>query len=141
MDTIQAVLIVAGESPCVLELADGKLDGHVKQRNPIGSISATGEPSTKNVIFIELPLNAENDRTALFDAEKWLTRNRTELDNCDAQKTLEFYTFLGSNAGSRILTIPNSLVRICGELDLDVANQAIRIMTETEYNELRSSDG
>ncbi len=137
MESIQAVLIVAGESPSVLELADGKLDGHVKQRNPIGSTRLNGEPLTENFVIVELPFNSDDDVSALESTEKWLTRNRDALLECDANKTLEFYTYLESNIGSRILTIPSSLIQIAADLNLNVANQAIRVLTGDEYAGLK----
>ncbi len=137
MESIQAVLIVTGESPCVLELADGKLDGQVKQRNPIGSTELNGEPLDKNFVIVDIPLDSDDDDSALATVEKWLTRNRNALMGCDAHKTLEFYTYLESDIGSRILTIPNSLIQIAADLQLNVANQAIRILTEDEYNRLK----
>lgn len=137
MELIQAVLIVTGESPCVLELADGKLDGHVKQRNPIGSTILNGRPLDKNFVIIEIPICSDDDDSALATLEKWLSRNGNALTGCDAHKTLEFYTYLESGIGSRILTIPNSLIQIAADLKLNVANQAIRILTEDEYNSLK----
>lgn len=136
MEAAQADLIVTGKSPCVLELADGKIDGHVKQRNPIGS-NLHGEPLSQNVVIIGIPTGTHSDDSAFETISNWLNRNRNALIQCDANKTLEFYTYLQPDIGSRILTIPTSLIRIAAELGLNVANQAIRIITEDEYNELK----
>ena len=118
-------------------MADGKLDGHVKQRNPIGSTKLNGKQWDKNFVIIEIPIGWDDDDSALATVEKWLSRNGNALTGCDAHKTLEFYTYLESGIGSRILTIPNSLIQIAANLKLDVANQAIRILTEDEYNSLK----
>ncbi len=137
MQTLQAILMISGESPCVLELADGKLGGHVKQRNPIGSTALTGEPLTENHVIVEIPISGDDDKSSFMLAQNWLEKHRTVLLKCDARKILEFHTYLESNTGSRLLTIPNSLIRICSDLKLDVANQAIRILTEQEYADLK----
>ena len=137
MQTIQATIIVAGDSPSVLELADGKLDGHVKQRDSVGSTGLNGEPVDRNFVIVEIPLDSNNDESALETVEKWLIRNRNSLTECDGNKTLEFQTYLESDVGSLILTIPNSLIQIAADLKLNVANQAIRLLTEDERNGLR----
>jgi len=137
MQTLQAILMITGESPCVLELADGKLSGHVKQRNSIGSTELTVNPLTENYVVVEIPIHGDDDISSFRITENWLIEHRTVLLGCNANKILEFHTYLDSNTGSRLLTIPNSLIRICAELKLDVANQAIRILTEQEYNNLR----
>jgi len=136
MDTPQAILIVAGESPCALELADGKLDGVVKQRCPAGS-SPNGEPIEENVVIVEIPTRL-GDGDSLHDAvENWLNQHSETLMHCDADKTLEFYTYLQHDIGSLTLTIPNSLIQIAANLNLNVANQAIRILTDQEYTKLQ----
>ena len=137
MQNIQATLIVAGDSPSVLELADGRLDGHVKRRYSIGSTGLKGEPMDTNFVIVEVPLDSNNGEFALATVEKWLIRNHDALMECDANKTLEFQTYLESDTGSLILTLPNSLIQIAADLKLNVANQAIRILTEDERNRLK----
>ena len=136
MDSVQAIFIVAGESPCVLELADGKLEGTVKQRFAIGS-TPNGEPLEQNVVIAEIPTGASDEDSVLDTVENWLNRHKDALTQCDAEKTLEFYTYLQPDTGSRTLTIPNSLIQIAAHLNLNVANQAIRILTEDEYTKLQ----
>ena len=136
MEATQADLIVTGESPSVLELADGKLDGHVKQRNPIGS-NLHGEALRENVVIVGIPTGTDDDSSVFDTVANWLNRNRNALIECDANKTLEFYTYLQPDIASRILTIPSSLIKIAAELNLNVANQAIRILTEDEYSKLK----
>jgi len=136
MESTQAILIVAGESPCVLELADGKLEGTVKQRCVAGS-SPNGEPLEENVIIVEIPTGLDDDDSPLDAVENWLNRHRDTLMTCDADKTLEFYTYMEHDIGSRTLTIPHSMIRVAADLNLNVANQAIRIFTEEEYAKLR----
>ena len=136
-DTGNAILIVSGESPSVLELADGELDAEVRQRNPIGSSKRNGEPSTENSVVVQLPLNTDSDDAALASAEIWLKRNRAVLIELDARKTLEFQNYLKSEFGSCILTIPNSLIQIAAELRLNIANQTIRLLTEDECSKLK----
>lgn len=133
MKSIQAVLIVNGESPKVLELADGKLDGRVRQRSPVGSAIQNGQALKENFVIVEIPLRLDDDDSALAAIEEWLSRNRTALTECEAQKTLELYSYLESDVGSRTLTISNSLIRIAAGLNLNIANQAIRMLTEDEY--------
>ncbi|MEM9940841.1 MAG: hypothetical protein AAF939_04555 [Planctomycetota bacterium] len=133
MDSVEAILIVTGESPCVLELADGKLEGLVKQRYPIGA-APNGEPLKQNAVIVAIPTQFASDDQVLAEIEDWLIRHRDVLMQCDAAKTIEFYTYLQSDIGSRSLTIPDSLIRIAAELKLNVANQSIRILTEEESN-------
>ena len=91
----------------------------------------------RNFVIVEIPLDSNNDESALETVEKWLIRNRNSLTECDGNKTLEFQTYLESDVGSLILTIPNSLIQIAANLKLNVANQAIRLLTEDERNGLR----
>ena len=136
MDSIQAILIVAGESPCVLELADSKLEGHVKQRYPIGA-TPNGASLDQNAVIVEIPTGSGDDDSILDTVKNWLNRHRDALIQCDANKTLEFCTYLQPDIGSRTLTIPHSLIQIAAGLNLSVANQAIRILTEAEHTKLR----
>lgn len=110
--------------------AAGELDGNVLQRNPAGSTRPDGKPLDENFVIIEIPLGSDDDQSTMVAVEKWLARNRIVLAGCEAHKTFEFYTFLEPDIGSRILTIPNSLIRIAAGLSLNIANQAIRIMAE-----------
>ena len=91
----------------------------------------------RNFVIVEIPLDSNNDESALETVEKRLIRNRNSLTECDGNKTLEFQTYLESDVGSLILTIPNSLIQIAADLKLNVANQAIRLLTEGERNGLR----
>lgn len=136
MDETHADLVVTGDSPCVLELADGKLDGHVKRRIPIGS-NLHGEALLQNVVIVGIPTAMDGDDSVFDTVANWLIRNRDALTECDANKTLEFCTYLQPEIGSRILTIPHSLIRLAADLRLNVANQAIRVLTEDERAKLR----
>ena len=59
------------------------------------------------------------------------------LAGTHAVKAIEFQTYLDSNTGSRTLTVPHAIVRLCADLVLNVANQAIRLLTQSEYEALR----
>ncbi|MEM7560190.1 MAG: hypothetical protein AAF394_13810 [Planctomycetota bacterium] len=131
-ESIQASLLFWGESPTVLELADGELAGNVKQRSPIGSTELNGSPLEKNFVIVRIPIDADDDTSSLAFVENWLKRNRNLLNNCVAQKTIEFCTFLEPNTGSRILSLPHSLVQLAAELGLSISSQAMRILTEDE---------
>jgi hypothetical protein len=127
MKTIEAIFIAFGDSPEVLTLADGQLDGVVQQRLAVGDNNpATIDLVTSNSVIIKLPISTDDDSKAIRDTQLWLENNRAILGKVDSKKVLEFHTFLAENIGSRILTVPNSIVRICGELGLDIATQAIR---------------
>ena len=139
MKTIEAILIAFGESPDVLALADDGLNGIVQQRLSLGDTNpATNEPAVSNSVIIKLPLSINDDIAAIRDVEHWLEKHRTILETTDSQKILEFHTFLDLNTGSRILNVPNSIIQICGDLGLDLATQAIRILSDSESAELRS---
>ncbi len=138
MNTIEAILIAFGESQTVLDLTD-KLTGTVQQRLAVGETSpATSDPVTSNSVIIKLPTSADDDLSALADVESWLIKHRRTIDGAVCSKTIQFSIFLDSNTGSRILTVPNSIVRTCGHMDVDIAVQSIRIPTERELEDLRT---
>ena len=116
-----------GDSPALLTLADGELEGVVQQRLAVGDNNpATNEPANCNAIIVKLKLSPD-DAAAIREVQHWLEANRVVLGSIDSKKIIEFHIFLESNIGSRILTVPNSIVQICGELGLDVAMQAFRL--------------
>jgi hypothetical protein len=83
-------------------------------------------------------LDSPESNTGPYDQiEKWLTEHLKVLVNVDARKIIEFQSFLDSQTGSTIVTVPNTIVRLCGEAGLDLAHQAIRILSESEYSKLR----
>jgi len=140
MDSIEAIFMAVGTSPTVLALAD-QLTGDLQQRRAIGDEPATANnPVEHNSIIVKLPLSNEDDASAFAETEAWLEQHASILKSTDARKIIEFQTFLDSNTGSRILTVPNSIVRICGDLGLDLANQAIRVLTKSEYDTVRSGE-
>lgn len=59
----QASLMSWGESPTILEFAEGELAGNVKPRSPIGSTELNGSPLEKNFVIVEIPINAEDDES------------------------------------------------------------------------------
>ena len=138
-ESIQASLLFWGDSPTVLELADGELAGNVKQRNPIGSTEFNGSPLEKNFVIVEIPIAPEDDTRSLAFVENWLKRNKSLLDYCIAEKTIEFCTFLAPNTGSRILSLPHSLVRLAADLGLNISNQAMRVLNEDELRRRNTS--
>ena len=138
-ESIQASLLFWGDSPTVLELADGELAGNVKQRNPIGSTEFNGSPLEKNFVIVEIPIAPEDDTRSLAFVENWLKRNKIRLNNCIAEKTIEFCTFLAPNTGSRILSLPHSLVRLAADLGLNISNQAMRVLNEDELRRRNTS--
>lgn len=139
MHSVEAIFIAIGESPTVLTLAD-QLTGELQQRRAIGDVSdSSGNPVETNSIIVKLPLPVEDDVSVFGETKRWLERHEPILGSTEARKIIEFQTFLDSNTGSRILTVPNSIVRICADLGLDIANQAIRVLTKTEYEAMRGS--
>jgi hypothetical protein len=133
MKTIEAIFIAFGDSPDVLALASGTLEGVVQQRLAIGDNNpATNDPAISNSVIIKLPLSPSDDATAIRDTRHWLENNRAIIGSTGSKKILEFHTFLDSDIGSRILTVPNSIVRICGDLGIDIASQAIRVLTNSK---------
>ena len=136
---LKSILIVAGESSCVLDLADGRLDGQVKQRVSAGT-KIDDETLSKNVIIVEIQHQANDDDSASFAVEQWLKKHSTILNECEADKTLEFQTDLQPEDGSRILTLPSTLIQIAADLRLSLANQAIKVLTDDEYIAMRRSN-
>ena len=140
MHSVEAIFIAIGESPNVLALAD-QLTGEIQQRCAIGDVlDSSGNHSDNNSIIVKLPLPTEDDVSVFHETERWLERHQTILESTGGRKVIEFQTFLDSNTGSRILTVPNSIVRICADLGLDIANQAIRVLTKTEYEAMRGNE-
>jgi hypothetical protein len=139
MDSIKAIFMAFGDSPSVLKLAD-QLTGELQLRESIGEIpNDSNEPNETNSIIVKLPLINEDDDSVFAQTQSWLEHHGSVIGAIDAQKIIEFHTFLDSNTGSRILTIPNALVSICGKLGLDIAIQAIRVLTRTEYETIREN--
>lgn len=133
MHSVEAIFIAFGHSPTVLTLAD-QLTGELQQRRAIGNLPDSSDNSTEtNSIIVKLPLSTEDDVSVFAETKRWLERHGSILGATDARKIIEFQTFLDSNTGSRILTVPNSIVRICANLGLDIANQAIRVLSESGY--------
>lgn len=140
MESMEAIFIAVGESPAILTLAD-QLTGELQQRVAIGDVcDASNSPFETNSIIVKLPLPNEDDDSAFAETERWLEDNGPLIGSTDAQKTIEFHTFLDSSSGSRILTVPHSIVRICSNLGLGIANQAIRVLTKTEYDAVRAKE-
>lgn len=83
-------------------------------------------------MVVMLPLTTDNDGATLVEIKRWLERHGSLLGSAEARKIMEFPTFLDSNNGSRILTVSNSIGRICGNLGLGIANQAVRVLTDSE---------
>ncbi len=139
MHSVEAIFIAIGESPTVLTLAD-QLTGELQQRRAIGDKSDSSDnPSEVNSIIVKLPLATEDDASTFDETKRWLERHGSILGSTDARKIIEFQTFLDSDTGSRILTVPNSIVRLCADHGLDIANQAIRVLTKTEYETIRGN--
>lgn len=138
VETIEAIFSAIGESPGVLLLAD-ELDGLLLQRKAMGDRSpADGNKVVTNSVSVKLALAEDDSDSALEDAQNWLDKYASILKSVDCRKTIEFQIYLDSNTGSMTLTLPCAIVRSCGELGLDVAIQAIRILTRTELAEIRS---
>lgn len=139
MNSVEVIFIGIGESPTVLTLAD-QLTGELQHRRAIGDpLDSSGNLAETNSIIVKLPLSTEDDVSVFDETERWLALHQPFLGSTDAHKVIEFQTFLDSNTGSRILTVPNSIVRICADLGLDIANQAIRVLTKTEYEAMRGN--
>lgn len=139
MDSIEAIFMAVGNSPAVLNLAD-QLTGELQQRRAIGDAP---DPSVNRVetnsVIVKLPLTDDDDATTFAETKQWLEQNSSLLGSTDARKIIEFHTYLDSNTGSRTLTVPNSIVKICASLGLDIANQAIRVLTKSEYEAIRAN--
>ncbi len=139
MHSVEAIFIAIGESPTVLTLAD-QLTGELQQRRAIGEVPDSSDNHAEtNSIIVKLPLPTEDDVSVFDETKRWLERHGSILGSTDARKIIEFQTFIDSNTGARILTVPNSIVRICANLGLDIANQAIRVLTKTEYETIRGN--
>lgn len=134
--TMDAALYVSGKSPSVLELADGELADYVKQRNPIGSLAIAGKPLEVNYVVIEVPVE-DSSEASFRPTTQWLKRHREVLLACDAEMTLEFCTYIPPDTGSVLLTMPHSLIQIAADLNLNLANHAIRLLSETEFKNLK----
>jgi hypothetical protein len=137
MLSVEAIFMAVGKSPTVLMLAD-QLTGELQQRRAIGdSVKPSNIAATTNSIIMKLPIPATDDDLVFAETERWLQRHDEILKTVDGRKIIEFQTFLGSNTGSRILTVPNSIVKLCGSLGLDIANQAIRVYTKAERDQMQ----
>ncbi len=137
MSSIEATFIAIGTSPTILQLAE-QLTGELQQRRAVGdTIKSSGMSAETNSFIMKLPLPDAEDHLVLAEAERWLDRHATVLKNADGRKKIEFETYLGTNDGCRILTIPHSIVSLCASLGLDIANQAIREYTKEECDQMR----
>jgi hypothetical protein len=134
MKSIDVIFIAFGNSPSVLKHAD-QLTGDLQQRESIGErLDNSNEPIETNSIIVKLPLMNEDDDFVFDQTKDWLEHHGSIIGSIEARKIIEFQTFLDSNTGSRILTVPNSIVTICGTFGLDIAIQTIRVLTRTEYD-------
>lgn len=139
MHSVEAIFTAVGKSPTVLTLAN-QLTGELLQRRAIGEgAGSSNTPIGTNSVIVKLPLSTGDDVSVFVEIKRWLELHGSILSSTDAHKVIEFQTFLDLNIGSRTLTVPNTIVRICGNLDLDIANQVIRILTKTEYDAIRGS--
>jgi len=140
MQPVEAIFIATGESPTVLTLAD-LLTGELQQLRAIGDLSdSLHTPAAGNSIIMKLPLTTENDVSRFGETRQWLDHHGSVLSSTEARKTIEFQTFFDSHTGSQILTVPNSIVRICANLGLDIANHVIRVLTQTECDTIRGNE-
>lgn len=136
---LEAIFIAFGESADVLKLADS-LTGELQLRQCAGEVSDSSvEPAASNSVIVKLPLTREDDAAVFAEVERWLERHGSIIGSIKSRKIIEFHTFLDSNTGSRILTVPHSIVTICAKLGLDISNQAFRILTKAEYNAIRAN--
>jgi hypothetical protein len=131
MHSVGAIFIAIGDSRTVQTLAS-QLTGELQKFRASGDVlDSSGNPDENNSIIVKLPLPTEDDVAVFDETKRWLEHHETVLSSADARKTIEFQTFLDSNTGSRVLTVPNSIVRICAALGLEIANQAFRVLTKT----------
>ena len=125
MKNTETTFIAVGLSTQVLDLADGRLSGTVIQRVAIGqTIPRSNETAEKNSVIIKLPSVSDDPPVGARD---WVEKHLQHLKACDARMVVEFQTFLEPEIGSRILTVPNALAKLCGDAGLDIANQSFRI--------------
>ncbi|MEM9410635.1 MAG: hypothetical protein AAGA30_05950 [Planctomycetota bacterium] len=126
---MNTILIVHGKEQCVLDLADNRLAGSILQRIAIGDETMNGSVSESNAVIVELPDTADD---AIGHAEEWIRAHLVPLSECSATKTIEFQTFLEPDIGSRILTVPNSFVKLCADSGLGIANQSFNVIPNQE---------
>ena len=123
------ILIAFGPEQCVLDLADGRLAGSLLQRNAIGDKVHGNEESESNSVIIELPTVGPD---SINEAEDWIRTHAEHLIACHAEKIIEFQTILEPNIGSRILTLPNSIIKLCADTGLGIANQSFQVFSDGE---------
>ena len=139
VNVLEVEFLAMGRTSAVGELPD-QLDGVIQQQIAIGDVlPVTGKRAAHFSVIVSLFKRPESDRVAFRKVERWLKNHSAVLSRLDARKILEFQSFIDSNAGSRIVTIPNSIVRLCGKAGIDVAHQAIRVFSKSEYARLRST--
>ena len=132
MGLVEAIFIAYGESHSVLDLAE-HLAGELQLRQCIGEVApGSSTPAAVNSLVIKLPLT--DDSRAMDEVANWLEHHRSAIGSVEGRKIIEFQTILDAHTPSVILTIPHSLVVVCGQLGLDLANQAFRVLSETDLN-------
>jgi hypothetical protein len=136
-NSLKVVFMAFGPSPAIGQLPN-QLAGSIEECIAIGDIlQSTGKSAEQFSISMALFERPDSNSFALFQTEKWLTEHYEILANLDARKIIEFQFYLDPQTGSRIVTIPNTIVRLCGNAGLDIAHQAIRILSKSEFAELR----
>lgn len=125
---MEVLFLARGNTSELLDLSS-QLEGELLSRIVIDESSNIDQvPVDENSIIIKLPLPDGDDSEAIKMVEQWLERNFSVLGAVDARKIIEFQTYLEPNCGSRIFLIPNAIIRICGQLGLDIAHQVIRVL-------------
>lgn len=138
-DSLKVIFMAFGKSPAIGQLPD-QLSGSIEECIVAGDmIQRTGGLADQFSVSVAVFERPERSEIALEQAEKWLTEHRQVLSNLDARKIIEFQSYLDSQTGSRIVTIPNSIVKLCSNAGLDLAHQAIRVLSKSEYAKLHSN--
>ncbi len=136
-NTLKAVFMAFGQSPAIGQLPN-RLSGSIEECIVPGDcLSRDGKLADQFSVSVALFDRPESNEVVLRQVEKWLTEHSQVLIDLDARKIMEFQSYLDSQTGSRTVTVPNTIIRLCSNAGLDLAHQAIRVLTESEYARLR----
>jgi len=136
-NTLKVVFMAFGQSQAIGQLPN-HLSGSIEECIvPGDKLSRDGKRADHFSVSVVLFDRPEPNEIVLRQVEKWLTEHSQILTNLDARKIMEFQSYLDSQTGSRTVTVPNTIIRLCSDAGLDLAHQAVRVLTESECARLR----
>lgn len=91
-----------------------------------------------NYVAVTVIPEYEPVEASLEQLAQWLCHHGDRLSQLDAQKTLEFQSFISPEIGSKFLHIPLEIVRLCAEAECKIAHQYLRVVTKEEHETHRS---